>query len=120
MRNVTLQELLASPDEIEAAKTASAAPGEGSAIGSTIGTVVGGTAGALLALVPGVGPALAIPAMGAGAGLGGALGSAIGQQVGGNLAGDAEKHLEARDAFRAKTLAEMNARRQSLQDLLGQ
>jgi len=120
MRYPTLAELLASPDELEAAKTEAAAPGQAQAIGSTIGTVAGGTAGALLALVPGVGPALAIPAMGAGAGVGGALGSAIGQQVGGNIASDAEKKLAQRDAFRQRTLAEMNARRQSLQDLLAE
>jgi phage tail tape-measure protein len=89
-----IEDLTASPDELEETKTAEAAGPEGSAIGGGIGTALGAIAGGLIGGIPTAG-AGAIPGATLGAGVGGSLGTALGGFIGGGIADDASKKAQA-------------------------
>jgi hypothetical protein len=97
------RDLAATPEELEAAKTAASAGQNDATIGGGIGTALGALAGGLIGGIPTAG-AGALPGAATGAGIGGSLGTAIGGLVGAGQADTAQKTLSEDELKRQKAL----------------
>lgn len=111
--------MAASPEEIEAAKTAESAGTSGAALGGGIGTVLGGLGGLGAAALTGpLSVGTALPFVTGGASLGGSLGSAIGGGIGGGIADDAQEKVSAGETERAEEIEQERLYAEALDRLM--
>lgn len=109
--------MAATPEELEAAKTAASAGQDGATWGGGIGTALGALAGGLIGGLPTAG-AGAIPGATIGGGIGGSLGTAIGSMVGGGIADDAEEKMRDAELRRATAIEDEQLYDEALQKYL--